>query len=440
VTRVLNSDPGWRASWSSMNRLTAVRLLTKPELDRFLDETISRLRWVTIAALLLISLVQPSAGGADLRDWVLVLLFAGYNLVADLIRRQSRVRGAFAWIAVLDLPAVALVYFASDQPGGPLFGLLVLAAAQTAAYMTLTGSLLYTGALGLVVAVVEPTFPGWNSTATDWREMSARILILAVVGVGMGAMTRRLATEQEAGRVVLNEADRLGEIDRLRADFVASVSHELRTPLTATRAGLGLLEGSAGDRLAGDEQELLANVRRNIERLDVLIANLLTANQLDAGMLHIERAPIDLRAVVADATAAIHPLLQTKGQLLELALGEPLTVRGDPGRLEQVVLNVIANAHRHTPGGTRIVVSGQRADDQILLSVHDDGPGIPPTELEKIFGRFYHLDGDGASGLGLAVARGIVELHGGTMWAESQPGKGAAFHVALPLADSGEDR
>ena len=423
-----------------MNRLTAVRLLTKPELDRFLDETISRLRWVTIAALLLISLVQPSAGGADLRDWVLVLLFAGYNLVADLIRRQSRVRGAFAWIAVLDLPAVALVYFASDQPGGPLFGLLVLAAAQTAAYMTLTGSLLYTGALGLVVAVVEPTFPGWNSTATDWREMSARILILAVVGVGMGAMTRRLATEQEAGRVVLNEADRLGEIDRLRADFVASVSHELRTPLTAARAGLGLLEGSAGDRLVGAEQELLANARRNIERLNVLIADLLTANQLGAGILRLELATIDLRAVVTDAMAAVHPLLQTKGQMLELALGEPLPVRGDPGRLEQVVLNVLANAHRHTPSGTRIVVSGQAAGDQVLLAVQDDGPGIPATELGNIFDRFYRLGGAGGSGLGLAVAQGVVELHGGTMWAESAPGEGATFRITFPRADPGAER
>lgn len=422
-----------------MNRLTAVRLLAKPELDRFLDQTISRLRWVTIAALLLISLAQPSAGSPHVREWVLMLLFAGYNGLTDLVRRQSRVRGAFAWIAVLDLPAVALVYFFSSQPGGPMFGLLVLAAAQTAAYMTLAGSLLYAGALGTIVAAVEPTLPGWTSTVGDWRATSARILILAVVGVGMGTMTRRLATEQEAGRVALGEAGRLEELDRLRADFVASVSHELRTPLTAARAGLGLLEGSAGDRLGMAEQELMANARRNIERLNVLISDLLTANQLGAGTLRLEWATIDLRAVVADAMAAVHPLIQTKGQLLELALGEPLPVSGDPGRLEQVMLNVIANAHRHTPGGTRIVVSGQAVGDQVLLTVRDDGPGIPAAELGNIFDRFYRLGGEGGSGLGLAVARGIVELHGGTIRAESRLGEGATFRIALPRADPGAE-
>ena len=415
-----------------MNWRTAVRLLAKPELDRFLNQTLSRMRWAVVAGLLLLSVAQPDGGDVRVREWALVLLFAGYNAVADVVRR--RWGRAFAWIAVVDLPAVALVYYLASEIGGPTFGLLVLAAAQTAAFMTLAGSLLYTAALGLVVLAVEPALPGWTSSADDLRGSLARVLILAVVGVGMGMMTRRLATEQTAGRMALGEAGRLGEVDRLRADFVAGVSHELRTPLTAARAGLGLLEGSAGDRLAEAERQLLANARRNVERLDALIANLLTANQLDAGTLDLARVPIDLRTVVADALAAIHPLIETKGQRLELLLSEPLPVQGDGMRLEQVILNVLANAHRHTPGDTRIVVSGERAGDRVHLTVRDDGPGIPPAELGNIFGRFYRLDGGGGSGLGLAVARGIVEMHGGEIWAESGPGRGAAFHVSLPIA------
>jgi len=422
-----------------MNRLAAIRLLAKSELDRFLDETISRLRWATIAALLLISFAQPLAGRMGFPDWALVLGFAGYNLIADLVRRRSSGSRSFAWIAVLDLPVVGVLYLNSVEPGGPLFALLVLAAAQTAVFMTLTGSLLYTGALAAIVIAVEPALPGWSSTRADLRELSARLVILAVVGIGMGTVTRRLATEQAAGQTVLGEAERLAELDRLRADFISSVSHELRTPLTAARAGLGLLEGSAAERLATDEQDLLANARRNVERLNALIADLLATNQLEAGTLRLDRAPVDVRAIITDAMAAVRPLILSKDQILEHDLDESLPLRGDPGRLEQVMLNVIANAHRHTPDGTRIVVSGRQVDGEILVTVRDTGPGIPTADLENIFRRFYRLStATGGSGLGLAVARNIVELHGGTMWAESRTDEGATFLFVLPLAEEEE--
>ena len=146
------------ASWGFMNWPTAVRLLAKPELDRFLDETISRLRWATIAALLLISLAQPSTADSRVREWVLTLLFAGYNVVTDVVRRRAR--RAFAWIAVLDLPAVALVYYFASQLGGPPFALLVLAAAQTAAFMTLTGSLCTRARSGSSSSPSSPRCPG----------------------------------------------------------------------------------------------------------------------------------------------------------------------------------------------------------------------------------------------------------------------------------------
>jgi two-component system sensor histidine kinase KdpD len=421
-----------------MNRLAAIRLLAKSELDCFLDETISRLRWATIAALLLISLAQPLAGRTRFPDWMLVLGFAGYNLIADLARRGSSGGRSFAWIAVLDLPAVGVLYLNGVEPGGPLFALVVLAAAHTAIFMTLAGSLLYTGALAVIVVAVEPALPGWSSTLSDWRELSARLVTLAVVGIGMGTVTRRLVTEQAAGWTVLGETERLAEIDRLRSAFVSTVSHELRTPLTAARAGLGLLEGSAAERLATDEQELLANARRNVERLNALIADLLATNQLEAGTLRLDRAPVDLRDIITDAIAAVHPLILSKDQVLELDLDEPLPLRGDPGRLEQVMLNVIVNAHRHTSGGTRIIVSGRQVDREVLVTVRDTGPGIPAADLENIFRRFWRLGTDGGgSGLGLAVSRGIVELHGGTMWAESRLQKGATFCIALPLAEKG---
>ncbi|MBA3416214.1 MAG: HAMP domain-containing histidine kinase [Chloroflexia bacterium] len=421
-----------------MRRLSAIRLLAKADLDRFLAQTISRLRWVTIAALFAIALVQPAAGRGGLPEWALVAGFAGYNLVLDLVRRRWPAKPSFAWAAVLDVPAVGLVYLLSAQPGGPLFVLVLLAAAQTTAFMTLPGGLLYSGVLGAIVALVEPTLPLWTGTPADGRALSGRLVALGVVGVGMGALTRRLEQDQEAAQSMLDETSRLEALDRLRADFVATVSHDLRTPLTAARAALVLVDASAGHALRADERELLANARRNVERLGLLIDDLLAYNQLAAGTLRLDREPLDLRAVATDAMAAVLPLLQATGQTLEIDLPAPLPSLGDAARLEQVFLNLLANAHRHTPPGTRISVSGRIAATEVHVRVADDGPGIPTGELEAIFGRFYRRDPHaGGSGLGLVIARAIVDLHGGRLWAESRPGAGASFFVALPRYEGG---
>jgi len=218
------------------------------------------------------------------------------------------------------------------------------------------------------------------------------------------------------------------------------VSHDLRTPLTAARAALVLVEASAGNELRADERDLLANARRNVERLGLLIDDLLASNQLEAGTLRLDREPLDLRAVVTDAMAAVQPLLQANGQMLEIDLPEPLPTEGDAARLEQVFLNLLANAHKHTPPGTHIRVTGRGEHDTILLAVADDGPGIPAEELDAIFGRFYRREPDaGGSGLGLAIARAIVVLHQGRLWAESEPGAGTRFWVSLPRVDGEGD-
>jgi signal transduction histidine kinase len=214
--------------------------------------------------------------------------------------------------------------------------------------------------------------------------------------------------------------------------YLATLGHELRTPLTAVRGALGLLEASAGARLRAEERALLANARRNSERLSWLVGNLLIASALRAGTLALAREPLDLRAAARAAAEAIAVLLQHGRQALALELPEPLPVRGDAGRLEQLLLNLLANAQRHTPPGTRVTVAGRVVDAEVLLTVRDSGPGIPAGELEQIFAR--GVSGDRGLGLGLGLARGLAELHGGRLWAERPPGGGAAFHLALPVA------
>ena len=251
------------------------------------------------------------------------------------------------------------------------------------------------------------------------------------------------------------EAARLAELDRLRGEFVATVSHELQTPLTAVRAGLGLLEAGLGSALGLAEAELLAATRRNVERLRLRIDDLLVANRLEAGAMRPAFAPLDLRQVVAPALAAVQPLLQEKTQHATLDLPVPLPIRGDGALLEQVMVNLLANANRHTPSGTPITVSGYVIAGEVRLMVRDTGPGVPPADLETVFEPFQRL-GTAAgrhvpgAGLGLSIARRIVDLHAGRLWAENGGGgelgadadketgqtgngeRGAVFIIALP--------
>lgn len=265
--------------------------------------------------------------------------------------------------------------------------------------------------------------------------------MLALIGAGMAIVMRRLVSEHEAMRTVQGEADRLEELDRLRAAFISGVSHDLRTPLTAARAGLGMLETSMSHRLRADEQALLGDTRRNIEHLNLLIDDLLTFNQLEAGVLHIERQLLDLRTVVTGAMSAVQPLMEEKGQTLKVDLPEPLPTYGDARRLEQVVVNLLANAQRHTPKGAKIMVTGEATDREVTLRVSDTGPGIPQEETERVFERFYRLaPTSGGSGLGLSLAQGIIALHEGRIWAESSPGQGATFYVTLLRAADADVR
>jgi two-component system CheB/CheR fusion protein len=240
----------------------------------------------------------------------------------------------------------------------------------------------------------------------------------------------RGADDRRRGGVVVVRDITERSLQRMQEEFVATISHDLRTPLTAARAGLGLVEASVADRLRPDEGQLVSNARRNVERLGLLIDDLVTFNQLQSGTLEAERAPLDLRAVVTGAVAAVESLIREKGQTLEVTLRRALPTVGDARRLEQVLVNLLGNAYEHTPPGTRIAVSGRVADGEVVVTVADNGPGIPTERLEEIFGRTRARNG--ASGLGLLISRRLTELNGGRLWVESPPEGGIAFHVALP--------
>jgi signal transduction histidine kinase len=224
--------------------------------------------------------------------------------------------------------------------------------------------------------------------------------------------------------------------DRSR-DFLADVSHELRTPIAALRTFNELLQDRAGEDPV-TRAEFLQTSQVQIERLDFLAANLLELSRLDSGLVALDLRPDDLRSAVESAIEQAEPAADGKGVTVTAELpARPIRQPHDPQRLGQVLTNLVGNAVKFTPSGGQVSVSLAVTRDGARISVRDTGVGIDPEELPHVFERFYR--GSSAnearasgSGLGLSIARSIVEMHGGRISIASRPGQGTQVDVFLP--------
>ncbi|HET9495834.1 MAG TPA: GAF domain-containing protein, partial [Chloroflexia bacterium] len=255
-----------------------------------------------------------------------------------------------------------------------------------------------------------------------------------------------LYREAEVGRRAAElEGARLRELEHMKDEFLSTAAHELRTPLTTVRMSAGLAMEQIDAMVArGDADQRLSNlvglVVEGSERLQALVNDLLDLTRLEQGRAAIVMEEIDLRSVARAAIEATSPLFQSKAQRLSAHLPEVYCgVMGDSQRLEQVVINLLSNAHKYSPPGSLVEVRVVRAGSECLLSVRDNGPGVPEDEREAIFERFYRSslhrnDRTASTGLGLPIARTVAELHKGSVWVEPAPGGGALFWLALPLA------
>jgi two-component system, OmpR family, sensor histidine kinase KdpD len=231
----------------------------------------------------------------------------------------------------------------------------------------------------------------------------------------------------------------LQRIDVLRAALLSSVSHDLRTPLASIKAAASSL---LQEDVQWDDEErrgFARSIEREVDRLDRLVSNLLDMSRIEEGALKPEKDWYSLAELIRDVLGRLQPLLQ--GRTVHTHVPEDLPpVELDYVQIDQVLTNLIENAVRYTPAESPIDVSVQRDGSQVIISVADRGPGIPPGDLERIFDKFYRvLDGQHTpgrptgSGLGLAVSKGLVEAHGGRIWAENREGGGAIFTVTLPI-------
>lgn len=239
----------------------------------------------------------------------------------------------------------------------------------------------------------------------------------------------------ELGKAFNKMSTELSRSVNARRQMTADIAHELRTPLSLI---LGHAE-AVHDGVLPPTLENFEIIREEAARLEHLVNDLRILSLADAGELAVSLQTVEPERLLHEVASLYQYQTQQKNITFDLDIASPLSaIEVDPGRMTQVLTNILDNALRHTPEGGRIVLSAREADDQIELAVQDSGPGLKAEDLERIFERFYRTDasrqreGDGGSGLGLAIAKSIVQAHGGQLSAESEAGNGLKVIIALP--------
>ncbi len=236
-------------------------------------------------------------------------------------------------------------------------------------------------------------------------------------------------------------AEQLESLDKSRNQFVSNASHELKTPLTTMKI---LLENVLyqPDMPADMRAEFLGDMNHEIDRLSNVVGDLLSLTQMDSRKLTVNKAWISLSDTVAETLHLLRPQADKRAQDLVARITPGISMYGDRAKLEQIVYNLTENALKYTPDGGRIVVTLQNRGKQAILSVQDNGVGIPNEDIAHIFDRFYRVDKarsreTGGTGLGLSIVRQLVSMHGGEIGVTSAPGAGSTFTVRLPLGEKG---
>jgi signal transduction histidine kinase len=236
--------------------------------------------------------------------------------------------------------------------------------------------------------------------------------------------------------LVLRDVTALRRLEQVRRDFVANVSHELKTPLTSIA---GWAETIAAERATGDDTRRFAEtILANARRMQRLVDDLLDLSRIESGGWQPAIDIVELDVAVRDAWAPFAEQARATGVTFETAVApEAHAVPADPGALRQILINLFANALRHTPAGGRIRAGAELVQDCVSLFVTDTGSGIPAAHLPRIFERFYRVDPgrsreQGGTGLGLAIVKHLVEAHGGRVEAESALGRGTTIRLTFP--------
>ena len=242
-----------------------------------------------------------------------------------------------------------------------------------------------------------------------------------------------LALERAQLRARALRSELLEAADQVRRDLLGAVSHDLRTPLATMKVASSTLLEPDAQLSSADVRELHELLDVQTDRLTRLVTSLLDMTRYQAGVLVLKRVPSAVLDLVGEAVAGIRPALGARRVEIDLSGSLPL-VDVDPVLIGQVLINLIDNADRHAPPGSAVVVGAEVHRDRVVLSVSDRGPGVPRSERRAVFESFHRFDTGGRAGLGLAIAKTFVEVHGERIWVEEMAGGGARFSFSLPCS------
>ncbi|MET0305672.1 MAG: HAMP domain-containing sensor histidine kinase [Solirubrobacterales bacterium] len=295
----------------------------------------------------------------------------------------------------------------------------------------LTGAaLLFTGLISSMRRPLEDLVEASGRLASGDLDVRVKVGGLSETAT-LGGAFNEMAEELQ------RRAGERDQLERMKDEFVLTASHELRSPLTSVQgfAELLLLER---EKLSPQQAETVEVILDNTRHLVRLLNDLLDLARSDAGRLTIRPEPTGAASLIEEAVRTMRAQFDARGQNLRLQIESDLPeVEADRDRIRQVLVNLLTNANEYCPQGAQIEVKARRADAEVEIDVIDDGPGIPPAQLEHIFERFTRGDAGetqrvGGTGLGLAISKSLIELHGGSIDAASAPGNGSAFRIRLP--------
>jgi two-component system, OmpR family, phosphate regulon sensor histidine kinase PhoR len=270
---------------------------------------------------------------------------------------------------------------------------------------------------------VELEFPGKNARSF---EVSAAVLPGRSGGI-------------DGGVFIFHDMTRIKQLENTRREFVANVSHELRTPLTLIKGFVEtLIDGAKNDPETSDR--FLKTIDKHTDRLTFLIEDLLTISQLESGQIVVNQQSVPLRNIADRVLEDLESRADERGISLDNQIPVDLLVLADADRLQQVFFNIVDNAIKYNRAQGSVTISARPRDNSsIETCIRDNGAGIPPDSVDRIFERFYRVDKarsreQGGTGLGLAIVKHIIQSHGGEVWLESELGSGSSFYFTLPRA------